>query len=153
MYKGKENHKRFLNHLDKSTDAVFAVAKWLNSKGIPCTINPMQTPEDYEDKAKDSGDIWIQQKVEVKKVSASFTSGEDWPFKDFIICASHSFDDAFPKPYKYIILNNDMTYAGLVDVKTTKQKWYKESRTDSRYLDYTQEFYFCPIHLVEFTKL
>tara|TARA_B100000131_G_scaffold306986_1_gene334693 strand:+ start:209 stop:670 length:462 start_codon:yes stop_codon:yes gene_type:complete len=153
MNRVKENYRRFLEHLEKSTDGVFHVARWLHSKGIPCTINPTFAPKEYNEEAKDNGDLWIQQKVEVKTMRFNFTDMESWPYKTFIVCASHSYDDTFIKPYKYVILSNDKTHAAIVDVKATKDKWYRMRKQDKRYIDYSQEFYFCPIELLEFVKL
>jgi hypothetical protein len=98
----------------------------------------------------DNGDLYINMRVEVKTLGITFTNRADWKFGDkFIVCAKHSFDNAKPKPYAYIIQSADLKHIAVVHSATCKQ-WYSEARKDSRYEDVTQDFYLCPIDLVKF---
>jgi hypothetical protein len=98
----------------------------------------------------DNGDLYINMRVEVKTLGITFTNRADWKFGDkFIVCAKHSFDNAKPKPYAYIIQSADLKHIAVVNSSTCKQ-WYTEARKDSRYEDVTQDFYLCPIDLVKF---
>ena len=97
-----DNHKKFLSHLDESANAVHYIAKWLLNKGYNVQINAASRANSHEDwKAHvDSGDLFIQQRIEVKHLSCDFSSAETWPFGGkFIVCAKHSWDRAQPKPY------------------------------------------------------
>ena len=144
--------RKFAKHLIESQDAVWQVARWLQSKGNAVTVNPtFITPshDQWEDYA-DSGDLLITQRIEVKRLSASFTCKEDWPFKDkFIVCAKHAWDRALQKPYAFIYLNKEQTHIAVLKGDTHKS-WTHSKRTDSRYENMTQEFYFCDLGLVKF---
>ncbi len=101
----------------------------------------------------DQGDIEISQRVEIKQLSAQFTGPDDWPFKPkFIVCAKHSWDRSVPKPYAYIVLSKDGMNAGIV-MGHTNSEWTVEERTDTRYKNVKQEFYFCPMEHIKWVKL
>ena len=149
------NHKKFLQHLDDSSDAVFICAKYFYKKGIPVEIQPMSKAETHNDwkKHRDEGDLLISQRIEVKNVNVDFTCAEDWVYKNkFIVCAKHSWELAQPKPYAYMIVNKNRTNVAIVYGKT-KPFWTTENRVDSRYEGVNQEFYFCPIDKVIWEKL
>jgi len=149
-----ENHKKFLSHLNESQNSVWVVAKFLNSFGYNVTVNASGQAKEAKDWQSfvDNGDLLIQQRVEVKSLSANFTNANDWQFgSKFIVCAKHSFDNSIPKPYLYIYLNKNKTHAAFV-LSHTSSKWYVETRKDSRYSNVEQEFYFCPLDLVVFSE-
>ena len=101
----------------------------------------------YEDRLEhvDSGDLFLTQRYEVKRLTRHFTGREDWPFGEkFIVCAKHAFDNAEQKPHLIVILNPSMTVAAIVKGSDC-DKWYWEWRRDSRYQDMLQKFYFSPI--------
>ena len=151
----ERDYQRFLNHLDESHMGVFCAARWLSSRGYAVSIQPTTTAEHYSDRMDhvDSGDLYISMRVEVKTLSVNFTCKEDWPFGEkFIVCAKHSFDNARPKPYGYIIQSADLKHAAVVSASSFKQ-WYSESRRDSRYEDMTQNFYLCPLDVVKFVRM
>ena len=149
------DHLTFLKHLDQSHSAVWRVAQWLQERGNRVVVTPITksaTHQEWKDHA-DDGDLYIQLRVEVKKRGLEFTGREDWPHGDkFIVCAKHAWDRAKPKPYAFVILNKSMTHAAIVTADTRSQ-WTVEERTDSRYIQYRQEFYFIPIDLVRFVPL
>lgn len=150
-----QNHSKFLQHLDESQTAVWHVAKWLHGLGYKVAVNAISKAprhEDWQDYA-DSGDLEINQRMEVKKLSVDFTGPQDWPFgSKFLVCAKHSFDRATPKPHAYIILSKSGTHAAIVK-KESYQRWYVEQRKDSRYQDVEQEFYLAPLDCVQFYQL
>ena len=144
-----------IQSLDESHDAVWKVARMLNDKGhavkIPVTTKASCYAE-WEDHA-DDGDLFIERRVEVKQLSADFTSAADWPYGEkFIVCARHSWDRAKPKPWCYIILSCSGTHAATV-FDTTRQHWFVEERSDSRREDVRQQFYFCPLERVKFFRI
>ncbi len=149
------DNDRFKNHFRESHDAVWTVANRLADRGYPVTVNPTKYVECREnwDDYSDRGDLYVQLRVEVKKLGVYFTSRKDWPFGGkFIVCAKHSFDGANPRPHCYYILNNKKTHAALV-MSDTSKNWYTEKRTDKRYENMTQDFYLCPLNLVKFITL
>jgi len=118
-------------------------------------MNPSTLAKNHAERMEhiDGGDLFINMRIEVKTLGINFTSNKDWKFGDkFIVCAKHSFDIAKPKPYAYIIQSADLKYMAVVAASTSSE-WYVEKRTDSRYVDYTQDFYLCPIDLVKFFKV
>jgi len=149
------NHEKFLSHLKESEQSVWLVANYLNSFGYNVTINASgkaKTAKEWQSFV-DNGDLSIQQRVEVKGLSAEFTSATDWPFgSKFIVCAKHSFDNATPKPYLYVYLNKQKTHGAFV-LGSTSHLWDVETRVDRRYSNVEQEFYFCPIDKVVFSEL
>jgi hypothetical protein len=144
----QRDFQRFVKHLHDSREGVVSAANWLNSLGYSVTMPPSTVSDSYENRMDhvDNGDLYINMRVEVKRLGIEFTSKEDWKFGDkFIVCAKHSFDNAKPKPYAYIIQSLNLTHIAVVNSSTCKQK-----RKDSRYEDMTQNFYLCPIDLVRF---
>jgi|TARA_R110000744_G_C18997452_1_gene521367 hypothetical protein len=149
------NHSKFLKHLDNSSEAVFIVAKYLYLKGLDVRINALKKAKKHSDwkKYKDDGDLFIFNKnksyrIEVKGLSCDFTNKNDWSFKDFIVCAKHSFDNSNPKPYAYFILNKKRTHCAIVKEKTSGI-WNIVQRKDNRYQNIVQEFYTCDLSKIE----
>lgn len=155
----KDNHERFLKHLDSSAEPVFIVAKYLYLKGLDVKISGLKKAKKHSDwkKYKDDGDLFILKndisyRIEVKGLSCDFTNEKDWPFKDFIVCAVHSFKNANLKPYAYFILNKKRTHCAIV--KTINQdNWSVVLRKDSRYENVSQEFYTCQLTNIEWICL
>lgn len=149
------NHSRFLNHLKESESTVWTIAEWLNGKGYNVTIpasSAAPTHGEWKSHA-DNGDLYINQRIEIKHLGVSFSTKSTWPFgKKFIVCAKHSFDRATPKPFAYIIVSNDKKAMAIVMV-TSCAYWAIESKKDSRYNSVDQEFYLCPLEHVKFFKL
>ena len=153
--KNEYNHQLFLKHLSASHQAVWTAALWMWSTGRQVTINPTTSSEKYKDRMKhrDSGDLLVNgNRVEVKKRGINFTGKDDWPHKDFLVCAKHSYDMAENKPTGYIIMSSDMNYAGLVSSETYDQ-WGVTHRKDSRYKDYSQDFYVISLDYVTWHKV
>jgi len=151
----ERDHTRFIEHLDASNPTVFQCAKFFYDKGIQVAISPMSKSKGYDDRLDhtDDGDLFIQQRIEVKGLSADFTNGADWPFgAEFIVCAAHSYDRAKPKPYAYMILNRNRTHVAIVYGKS-RPHWTSKRIKDGRYEDMTQKFYLCPLEHVDFRQL
>ena len=155
----RETHKKFLSHLDDSTEAVFIVALHLYNKGLDVRINAMQKAKSHKEwkSCKDDGDLYVYKnnksyRIEVKGSGSDFECAKDWKYNSFIVCAKHSYDQAEPKPYAYMILNKERTHVAIVKT-STKNKWYSEYKMDRRYDNYGQEFYFCSTVIIEWRKL
>ena len=124
-------------------------ADWLTRRGHAVTLPAVRVTPDpsKQEEYADEGDLYIQQRIEVKHLSAQFTGRQDWPFKDFIVCAKHSFDNAFPKPHAYIILSKDLCHVAVV-MAANHKSWTVSERTDKRYDNIKQDFYFSPLDQV-----
>jgi hypothetical protein len=151
----KDNHEIFLKHLTDSSESVFIVAKYLYLKGLDIKINGLKKAGKHSDwkKYKDDGDLFIikndiSYRIEVKGLSCDFTNNTDWCFKDFIVCAKHSFDHAEVKPYAYFILNKKRTHSAIVKTNQT-YNWNVVTRKDNRYQNVSQEFYTCQLDHIE----
>lgn len=144
--------RRFEKNLMDSQEAVWDVARWFQSHGKTVTVNPTfiaPSHDQWQDYA-DGGDLFLVQRIEVKKLGVLFTCRDDWPFGDkFIVCAKHAWDRALQKPHAFIYLNQNKTHAAIVKGETHKT-WTHEKRTDKRYDRMTQEFYFCDLSHVAF---
>lgn len=138
-----ENTMKFHKHLDASQDAVWTAARWLQSIGKQVVVMPTsKTPTHAEWKQHaDSGDLYVQQRIEIKRRGVDFTGPNDWPHGDtFFVCAKHSWDRAKPKPHAYMIFNNAMTHVAIV-LGDSRPKWSVVNREDKRYVGYRQDFY------------
>ena len=149
------NHAKFLKHLDASGAGVDRVMQWLLSRGHVVTRQPSSRAPSHQDwKAHvDRGDLFLHKRIEVKHLSQCFSSSDDWPYPSVMICAAHSFDASQPEPHAYILLNTEMTYAAIIMVADTKNRWWIEKRPDHRYTDVVQRFYFIKKSDVKFVKL
>lgn len=155
----KDNHKKFLKHLDDSSDSVFIVARYLYDKGMDVKINSLKKAKKHSDwrKYKDDGDLFVyvnnvESRVEVKGLSCEFTNEKDWRFPDFIVCAKHSFDNALKKPIAYFILNKQRTHMAVVKTKYS-DSWKVISKVDTRYQGVEQKFYSCSLDKINWVKL
>ena len=153
------NLTKFLSHLDTSTTAVFTAALYFYEKGLDVRIGGLRKCDSYSNYMNfvDDGDMFIYRngekyRIEVKNLSAQFTCAEDWPFKDFMVCAKNAYDYATPKPYAYMIFNKDRTHMAIVK-GDTHNHWGVVSRTDSRYKNYKQDFYICDLKHIQFKEV
>lgn len=144
---------RFIAALDESQGAVAEIAAWYSRAGYTVTIPGLHKRPNYEARIDyaDNADLYLHQPLAVKHLSAVFTSREDWPFRDFIVCAKHAWDHAKEKPTRFLLASKDMRFLAVVFSHTHSQ-WTVQARKDSRYDDMTQLFYFCPLDLVVFQK-
>jgi hypothetical protein len=151
---GYDTHQDFIETLNMSDDAVWEVARVFRELGYTVTRHPSTVAERKEEwkEHSDGGDLFVEQKIEVKRLGVNFTGQSDWPFgRYFIVDSKDSFNRKQPKPYAYVILSNDNNYIAAVFV-STKQFWSVEVRSDKRRGRVDKEYYFCPISMVHFFK-
>jgi hypothetical protein len=145
----------FIADLRESKSSVEIAARWLSSQGYPVVIRPtFERPESSKmAEFADDGDLEIMQRVEVKRrVSLTFSSKADFPYKTLIVDACHCYDNARPKPYAYIILNREMSAAFIVDVKASKKHWQKVTKQD-RFKKRERSFYEVPMEFVRVEEI
>ena len=156
----KERNKRFTEHLQESKKAVFLVAHYLHQHGYTIRINGQKcspTASNHEEYA-DDGDLFIQTKekwvrIEVKGLTTEFTNSQDWPFKNFMVCAKHSYDKTLPNPPScYYILNNTRTYAAIVKTNTFDH-WFTRTVKCGNYKHVSQEFDHCPLDTIKWVNI
>jgi len=149
------NHEKFLAHLSDSQAAVWRVAMWLQKSGYSVTVSPLKYAKNRDEwkECVDDGDIYINQRVEVKRLGVNFSSEHDWPYHEkFIVCSKNSYDRAVPKPFAYICLSSDMGHVAIAMAKDS-ESWYVETKSDGRYENVSQEFYLSPLCKVKFMEL
>jgi hypothetical protein len=145
----------FVDDLRESREAVQHVAQWLVAQGVPVLIRPTYIRPDQSQRSaySDVGDLEIQQRVEVKRrFNVQFTCADDFPYPTIIVDVCHTYDNARPKPFMYVIVNHAMTHAAIILCRDTAKQWVRSTKMDST-LNREREFYECPISLVRFTAL
>lgn len=130
-----EQHRRFLDRLKSSNDAVFAVALWFFHRGYSVNIPKVDYAPDasqYEDYV-DSGDLYVikswsdPQRIEVKhKKNLAFTGSHEWPFDVMFTSNVAAYDRADPKPDAHFVVSADYRYAAILTAKT-RPTWRAES--------------------------
>lgn len=143
----------FVEDLKKSRIAVDVVAKWLSEKGYPVIVRPTFIRPDPSQmhQYSDNGDLEIIQRVEVKRRSFDFTCKQDFLYNTVIVDSVHAYDRANPKPYAYVILNNDMTYAFVVECKTYP-RWERITHMEKA-RNRERTVYLCPLDCVRVEKI
>lgn len=150
-----QQHERFLMRLRASSDAVLRVAAWLHRLGKTVEVTALTYAPTAADAAKhiDNGDLFVvrREAVEVKRLGVSFTSREDWPFREAFVANRASVERNEGRVMAYISLNKDMTHAAVID-SNTREHWYltkvRASNTGNE-----EQFFACPLEHVWFTAL
>ncbi len=72
----ERDFQRFVKHLGESHEGVISASNWLNSLGYSVTIPPSTVSDSYENRMNhvDKGDLYINMRVEVKRLGIDFTS-------------------------------------------------------------------------------
>ena len=143
----------FEQDLQDSNDHVWRVAQWLQGRGMPSAVNPVWVRPSVDQRVEfaDGGDITMLQRVEVKHRFIDFTSAEDFPYKTIIVDVSHTWDNARPKAYMYVLTNKEITHCCIVK-SSTRKYWEKLRKFDSR-VNREREFYECPIEYCRFMAM
>ncbi len=155
----ERDNRKVVQHVRQSQDDVWRVARWFSDKGYEVRIPPTSYAKNYQDRLnhQDKGDLYVkfqkEERVEVKGLSAQFTSKDDWPMgKTAIVCAKHAFDHAEPKPFFYVLLSADKIHAMFIR-SDTKEHWEVKEFNDKRYESMRQRFYVCPIEYIKFGNI
>ncbi len=143
------DHARFTRHLTDSHDSVWKVAQWLFKRGHHVRVGQISRPRKRDEwrENTDNGDIEISLRIEVKHLSTQFTGRDDWPFPDFIVCATGQWDRAVPKPYAYVYISKDNLHLAVLKGDSSKL-WTMDRRKDRRYEGVEQDFYLAPMERV-----
>ncbi len=144
------NHQEFLKYLEKSKDAVWAVARWLGEHGHTVQVNPTFAAPTVgvRDLYRDNGDLFVSLRVEVKERTLSWTSKEDFPYPTIFVCKQKAYDETVDKPFCWVCLDNDRSHAAII-YHATKEHWKVREVYDSRF-KHTYQAYECPKQFVHF---
>lgn len=148
-------HERFLERLAGSSEAVFAVARWLHVSGRSVEIPTTQfapTAADA-DSFVDGGDLFIVEKkrVEVKRIGKSFASAADWPFREVFVSNKAAVERSADQVSAWITVSADLAAVAIVPSSSRPHWFIREAlakNTGNR-----EAFYCCPIDRVEFRAL
>ena len=145
----------FVEDLRRSAAAVWRVAQWLHARGNNVTIRPLRVREDIRQMSDyaDTGDLEIIQRVEVKHRDLDFNDKESFraKFATMIVDVAHTWDQARPKPYAYVVVNRAETVAAIV-MGHTFPRWQRVKRWDKK-KNREREFYVCPVDEILFVPL
>lgn len=145
-------HALFLSRLADSQTGVERVAAWLKQLGYDVSLPALQMADRHENwrEFADDGDLHIQARIEVKRLSVEWTGRADWPFHDrFFVCRRGAWDAAEVKPQRFFYLSRSMEHWAILP-GTTFSRWWVETIYDTK-LGVSQELYVCKTELVTFT--
>lgn len=154
-----EQHKKFLERLNGSVAALFAVAQYISDCGYDIMVPAIKyapTADVHMDYV-DAGDIMIRrdsdewERIEVKGKNTQFTGKHDFPFPDVFLSNKAAADRADPKPAAYFVVSKDLKTAIIVRDET-REHWF-EVKVKPKNTGNEEIFYTAPIDVVSFVKL
>ena len=154
------NTRTFNAHLTDSREAVNFYAGYLARLGCSIEMPEERLTPSYAQRMEyaDGGDLFTRIgdkriRLEVKqRRNIDFTCRADYPYQSIMVCAAHSWELADPKPYVYVILNRSLTAAAYI-LGDTSPEWWVEEKTDKRYINYAQRFFFANLDCVKWKRL
>jgi hypothetical protein len=148
-----DQHARFLGRLDRSTEAVAAVASWLEQQGREVDVPAIRRAPSAKvaDEYLDIGDILMICRVEVKQISRPFTCRSDWPFREYLISNKASVDRAWPNVIAYVTANPSLSHLAIV-ASHTRRHWYVTEKRASN-TGNVESFYACKLDHVKFCSM
>jgi hypothetical protein len=142
-----EDDPNFVPDLLKSRKVVHIAARWLMSLGYNVKVRPTRIRPDPTEMSRyaDDGDlVCVLGRLEVKqRPSIAFSSVHEFPYPSIIVDACHIWDRAQPKPYAYLIFDNDCSHCYIIK-GTTRSRWARKFRWD-REKKRLRCFYECPL--------
>jgi hypothetical protein len=144
----------FVDDLMKSPEAVAVAARWLAEEwGLKVEVPEIKCRPDVSQFSEysDDGDLFIHQKIEVKRRSLKFSSLETYPYPTAIVDNCHAWDRARPKPYAYFLFNHDLT--GFLLCKTSTRPHWKKHTGYQEKRGRVRSVYLCPVELCEYRSI
>lgn len=149
----------FDDRLLKSSDAVFAAARWLYDCGyrveiIPLNLNDDGTPKMFD---LDNGDLIatrgdVCKHLQVKRRFFAFTCADDFPYPDLMFTNAKALERAESNGVDaYICLNDDMTHAAVV-MHDTKPQWFQKTQFVSNTGNEETNWH-CPVSALKFYRI
>lgn len=142
----------FVEDLDRSHEAVRLVAEFLTSRGHPVVLQPTWVRPDASVRGnyRDGGDLYLQQRIEVKRRTFDFTSRSDYPHPSATVDVCELFDQKRPVPHVYVICSYNMQHAAFVDVARSRKFW---TTFAPKARGRVRELYLCPLDHISFARL
>jgi hypothetical protein len=147
---GDENFGR---RLADSWAAQQAVAAHLEAHGCTVWLRPPVKATDHPEQGHEDIDLgvlyegWTSvRRVEVKGRNLRFRSCADYPWPTAIVDEVEKFDSKVPAPWRYYLVNADLTCALVVPVASTREHWQRTTLADGAYRQRIP-FYTVPVAL------
>ena len=147
----------FLADLRASQHSVALVERWLLARGLTVVRPPLYARADVAERRayRDQGDLGIVHRVEVKHRRFPFTGRADFPHPSVLVDSCYLYDHAQPKPYAYVIVNQEQTRGLLIYTQATRAAWTRDTIYDN-VKRRAREVYLCPlnkVHEIDFAAL
>lgn len=127
----KKDHDNLNEEIENSYYSVVALGVWIAERtGLDVKIPEQRIAKDPKARRLylDDGDLFIEKKrVEVKHLNTEWTSKEDYPYPDFMVCNMDAFDRAKNRneiPTCFIYINSDFTHLAIL-IPENYKKWKK----------------------------
>lgn len=153
--------RRFRQAIIDSHDAVWAVARYIHSRGgWEVKIAPLAIRPSFEDRRLhgDNGDIHVRfagveewTRIEVKRRSFDFTGPEDFPYPTFYLERRNRMGTHGPAD-TYFVVSQSLTHAGIIK-GATFDSWLGPTTFFDRARGHEANCYEVPNALVRFVRL
>ncbi len=146
-------HAKFLDRLDASSSAVYAVASMYQRLGIPVMLPATHRAPSAEEAADyfDEGDLFVLRRMEVKGLGINFTCRADWPFREAFVSNVAAVDRAGDEVCAYISVSKDKRYCAIIP-HSSRPHWYVVEKRVSN-TGNIERNYACPLDHVQFRNL
>lgn len=154
-----DKHAQFQQKLRVSLEAALVITEWLVRRECNVTIPALRIARTRAEWRlySDRGDLYVTpmsgrcHRVEVKRRGFNFDGLGDYPYPDLLVCKRRSWDEAVPKPYAVLLVNQTMTRAAIVS-GASRRHWRLAPVYDRQFKE-TQDCFHCPKALVRFINL
>lgn len=142
----------FRSRRDRSVPAVERVARWCEAQGADVFI-PDPPPILHGEHRHDDGDLYVNgRRVEVKHRNGLRFDRRHFPYPTCYICSVRQWEQAQPRPLRFMIVNESMSGMLIFNVATTRRYWTTRAifnRTEQR----DNLLYECPVRLGRYVAL
>lgn len=137
----------FIADLAASRQAVAKAIQWFQGHGRIVIAPPtfIRPSADERHNYSDWGDLWVGMGWEIRHRHLEFTSVQTYPFDTIDIEMCAAWDHKQPKPSNYLIFNEPMTHALIVNCMRTQRDWRVREHVSRGRLRRT---YACPKELI-----
>ena len=153
------NHDKFLEALDDSRRAVFAVAEWVTRQGLDVLIPGETRADKFEDREahSDKGDMFIKSKDKYLRAEVrhhregKWTGVDDWPSRNVYGAIVGPVRNYSENIYAWFHVNADMTHFYQVR-QDSKVSWSTHAVPDGQ-TGLPKDNYFAPLIHVSFRSI
>lgn len=155
-------HQLFVAQHNRSRIGVAEIIRWLYLHDWEIWAEQSVPSPDYEHRLEyvDDGDIWARRRgtekwvrIEVKYWEKNdFNGAHDMPYKDFIICKAHVWDNADPKPLAFLTVNPRRTRVAIV-LGSTAPDWKRWTYETNNFDHHMETVYRCSVDKLLFRDI